>query len=260
MNRLSRRFLPALLMCVFACVNAVAQEAVQTSPGSPHKFSRVVQGNPYSGVQTTVSTQTLANGTTITHQNLVKVYRDSEGRERREFFQPATASGGQADTPRRVMISDPVAKTSFTLDTQSHTAHSMGFAGHGMFRPSGAGMGRMNSGRAGAGNLQPVRQELGTQTIEGVEATGTRTTLTIPAGARGNSQPIQIVSETWRSAEMHITLMSTHSDPRTGTTVVHLSNVSREEPAAELFQVPADYTVQQGRANFNRANRAPVAQ
>lgn len=86
-------------------------------------------------------------------------------------------------------------------------------------------------------------ESLGTQTIEGVEATGSRTTVTIPAGAIGNEQPIRIVSEQWYSPELQTTVLSKREDPRMGETVYRLSNVARSEPAASLFEVPAGYTV-----------------
>ena len=49
-----------------------------------------------------------------------------------------------------------------------------------------------------------TREDLGQQTIEGVSATGTRTTTEIPAGAIGNEQPIKIVSEQWFSPELQV--------------------------------------------------------
>jgi hypothetical protein len=67
--------------------------------------------------------------------------------------------------------------------------------------------------------------------------------MTIPAGRIGNEQPIQIVTETWYSADLKTVVLSKRSDPRMGETVTRLSNVSRAEPPATLFQVPADYKV-----------------
>jgi hypothetical protein len=89
----------------------------------------------------------------------------------------------------------------------------------------------------------PTTEDLGKQTIEGVECTGTRTTVTIAAGAIGNDQPIQIVSERWYSADLQEVVLSTNSDPRMGKTTYRLTNISRNEPAPSLFQVPAGYTV-----------------
>ena len=91
-----------------------------------------------------------------------------------------------------------------------------------------------------------VTENLGTQTINGVSATGTRMTHTIPAGAEGNSLPIQIVHETWVSDDLKVPVMVKHTDPRSGTTTTQLTNIVRAEPDATLFTVPAGYTVQKG--------------
>ncbi|HKX27260.1 MAG TPA: energy transducer TonB [Blastocatellia bacterium] len=89
-----------------------------------------------------------------------------------------------------------------------------------------------------------LRQEsLGKQMIEGVEAEGTRTIQTIPAGAIGNERPIEIVNERWYSPELQIVLMTKQLDPRFGDTVFRLTNITRSEPDPSLFQVPPDYTV-----------------
>jgi hypothetical protein len=74
-------------------------------------------------------------------------------------------------------------------------------------------------------------------------AKGTRSTTTIEAGAIGNAQPMQIVSEQWYSEDLKVLVMTKHSDPRTGETTYRLTNVQLAEPSASLFQVPADYTL-----------------
>jgi hypothetical protein len=89
----------------------------------------------------------------------------------------------------------------------------------------------------------PDVQQLGTQVMEGVQAEGTRTTITIPAGQIGNQNPIHIVDEVWRSPDLQVIVHSEHSDPRMGATVYSLQNISRSDPSPALFQVPADYTV-----------------
>jgi TonB family protein len=97
-----------------------------------------------------------------------------------------------------------------------------------------------------------AQESLGKQLVEGVEAEGTRTTVTIPAGAMGNERPLQIVSERWYSAELQTVIMTRHSDPRFGETTYRLTNISRGEPDHSLFEVPADYKVTQGRGNMER--------
>jgi hypothetical protein len=99
---------------------------------------------------------------------------------------------------------------------------------------------------------QKKAESLGTKTIEGVTAEGTRLTLTIPAGEIGNTLPIEVVDETWYSAELQLVVMSKRRDPRSGETTYRLTNISRSEPDRSLFEVPADYTVQEGNMPLKR--------
>ena len=76
-----------------------------------------------------------------------------------------------------------------------------------------------------------------------MNATGTRMTSTMAAGAIGNDRPIQIISESWYSPELQTMVKSTHSDPRTGQETFELIDISRTEPSADLFQVPLGYQI-----------------
>ena len=86
-------------------------------------------------------------------------------------------------------------------------------------------------------------EQLGTQNIEGVEAEGTRTITTIPAGAIGNERPIEMVYEKWYSKELDLVVMSKNSDPRFGEQTYRLTNIIRSEPDPSLFSLPAGYKV-----------------
>jgi hypothetical protein len=90
------------------------------------------------------------------------------------------------------------------------------------------------------------QEQLGAQTIEGVAAEGTRTTFTIAAGKIGNDRPIVTVNERWYSQELQTVVLSKNSDPRMGETTYRLTNIDRSEPDPSFFQVPADYTVEEG--------------
>lgn len=231
---------------------------------------KTVTGAPYSAQAVNESVQELADGNKITHTNTTTIYRDSQGRERRE------ESFGPSDAQlRTVFISDPVDGVNYTLEPQSKVArknmvHTFSF---NTAAPPPAGMKAAEEGAARAGRIAKTesqtmmitsdvggaisisRQEfssskvdtktenLGMQVIEGVSAEGTRTTMTIPAGQIGNSQPIVTVSERWYSPDLKTVVMTKRSDPRTGTTTYKLTNINRSEPAATLFQVPSDYTV-----------------
>lgn len=226
-----------------------------------------VKNAPYSAVEITETTQVLADGTRIHRETQTTVYRDSEGRVRRE-------------TPNEITIWDPVAKTSYTLNPRSQTARKLplgrGFRvqfNDGVYAfataPSGdappqlstapppaseplRGQARVSGGRGLAPERSAIRVErggragaktesLGKQLVEGVPSDGTRMTSTIETGAIGNDRPIQITNETWYSSELQTQIKTVHNDPRTGEEVFRLSNVSRVEPPSNLFQVPAEY-------------------
>jgi hypothetical protein len=83
------------------------------------------------------------------------------------------------------------------------------------------------------------------KTLEGVPVEGRKTTRVIPAGQVGNEQPLTIVSEEWRSADLGVLVYTRHSDPRTGESTYRLINIVRAEPDRSLFMVPPDYEVRE---------------
>jgi hypothetical protein len=224
-----------------------------------------VQGAPYSAQAITESTQTLADGSHISHNSSSMQYRDSQGRERREMGP-------------MVMISDPVSGSNFTLDPEKRTAHKMPTPQMGNRVAKGMVGGNVifQSGVSVSGSLvtppaephgvmiyksftgpteeklpAPTVEQLGSTSIEGILADGTRSTVTIPLGQAGNDRDLSIVTERWYSPDLKMTVLSKHTDPRTGTTEYRLTQINRSEPAASLFQVPADYTVVDDAAMFS---------
>jgi hypothetical protein len=119
-------------------------------------------------------------------------------------------------------------------------------AGHSFRIHTESGGGPAYAFRKTGSSENEVKEQLGKQSFDGVEAEGTRTTVTIPAGEIGNERPIQIVSERWYSAELQSVVMTRHSDPRSGETTYRLTNINRAEPDKMLFEVPAGYTVKEG--------------
>jgi hypothetical protein len=132
-----------------------------------------------------------------------------------------------------------VANVNFMLDPQRRTARKMTFRAGGMPAPPPQSMKRAAP--------EAKTESLGKQTIEGVEAEGTRTTVTIPAGQIGNERALEIVSERWYSAALQEVVLSKYRDPRFGEHTYRLKNISRTEPAHSLFEPPADYTVSEDR-------------
>jgi len=283
-----------------------------------------VKGAPYSAVEVSESNQVLADGTRIHNENQTTVYRDSEGRVRRE-------------TPNQITIMDPVAGVSYFLNPKTQTATKGTLSIPVIFNRRVAGPGGENHVYVGGStgetatfavtaskdgatsvtvngnpvdpstikmetrsfsiNGAPVDEQtfalaqdkmkaamaenkmkrlavpvsdaelafstdaggvlrsritspgkteaLGKQLIEGINADGTRFSTTLETGAIGNDRPIQMVNERWYSSELQTVIMTKHSDPRTGEELLRLTNISRTEPGADLFQVPANYQLQE---------------
>jgi hypothetical protein len=226
-----------------------------------------VTGSPLAATHQSHSLQVLSDGTRIERNESQQIYRDSMGRTRTENG-PAGAGV--------VMIQDPVAGTMVALDPATKTAQKMPapralkLAANGavtavqaQFAVAGGGPVSMQSegpmqksvmiARAGGPDVgavtssKPVVEDLPSQSINGVLATGRRTTLTIPAGEIGNDRPIQVASETWFSSDLQMVVKSSNSDPRFGDTSFELINIGRNEPDSSLFQIPADYTMTEGK-------------
>lgn len=217
---------------------------------------KTVTGAPFSAGFSTQTTQALADGNKINHSTSGTLVRDGQGRTRHEMTLPSI--GPWADpskpAPHVVLINDVVAKTHYVLEPDKKVARQM----------PAPRAGRRGRSFDGAAQIAPKHQgevtttSLGSQTIGGVSAQGTRYTRTIPAGEIGNEKPIEIVTERWYSPDLQTVVMFKHSDPRTGETVFQLTNVQRQEPDASLFQVPSDYTMKKAMRSGLRQGQRPL--
>ena len=203
---------------------------------------KTVTGAPFSATFSTQSTETLADGNKIEHSSTGTVARDSQGRTRREMTLPAIGPfATQGSTPPRVtFLSDPVANTHYVLDENRKVARQMKM--NRMERRGGENQDAGDKPR-GRNTSEEVKTDLGTQTINGIVAQGTRYTRTIPAGQIGNEKPIVVTTERWYSPDLQINILTKHSDPFMGDRVTQLTGIQRQEPDPSLFQVPAGYTV-----------------
>jgi hypothetical protein len=216
--------------------------------------SETVKGAPYSADVINQSIQTLSDGNRIVRGTTSHVYRDSEGRVRREEDRSSGSPG--------VTITDPAAGNSWVLDVDLRTAAQTPMLAriyNAVLGPNGD-MERLTvllngqpnvlvapnwTARGGGpgGEQTTTEERLSPKVIEGVRVEGIRRTSTIAAGAVGNERAIVVTTEEWTSPELKVLVLSEHSDPRTGTSTYKLVNLKRAEPAASLFQVPSDYTI-----------------
>jgi hypothetical protein len=217
----------------------------------------VVTGAPYTATAITETAQTLSDGNRIVNKTSASVARDSQGRTRRETTFNRLGPL-QVESPKMIFINDPTTHTQYILKnggegTKVVRGEPGWSVGPQIVELRGAReratvkelkekiivTQSMHERQDKESAEQVKHEDLGTQTIEGVSATGKRETVTIPAGQIGNDRPIEIVSETWYSPDLHTMVVRKHSDPRVGETTFKLTDIRRSEPDASLFQPPA---------------------
>jgi hypothetical protein len=211
---------------------------------------KVVTGAPFTAVAVSETIQTLADGNHITRKTQTNLFRDSEGRFRKEVTLPAIGPLATLGQPNIfVFIKDPVAGTNFILHPDVKIAEKMEAPASKMNTMKGNIQYQQQQAIA-EGSME--KEDLGTQTMAGLSAQGTRITHTISPGQMGNEKAMTVVFEQWYSNDLQMVVMSKRSDPRFGDTTYTVTNIQRSEPAASLFTVPSDYTVTAGKNKMYR--------
>ncbi len=145
-------------------------------------------------------------------------------------------------------IYDPQANVAYTLNEQMKTAltRSMRISATGAKGPIPGTAPTRPPLKLGVSDGSPAwtQEDLGIDSIEGFQVVGHRVTRTIPAGEMGNEQPMTVTTETWFSPDMKMIMREKRTDPRLGEMDSEVTNIVRGEPDASMFQVPADYTVE----------------
>jgi len=287
---------------------------------------KIVKGAPFSADAVSESVQIMFDGNKIIRRVNSRLFRDSEGRFRRDELPTPVGIGSFVEMPKSVSIFDPVAGLNFYLNSSSKTVRQVEFKskknqveiekrqeqnikrqeqnvkrqeqnvkrdeqkakeqeqkrnsdGNGDGNGNGNGDDEQKpkppkskkpaDSKQADNNIKipfnpksPVKpnssnepsmavlpkgevktESLGTRSIEGVEAEGTRFTKTIPAGEIGNERAFEIVYERWFSKNLQMIVSSKYTDPRFGEQTYQLTNIKQTEPDGGLFKVPADYKI-----------------
>jgi hypothetical protein len=205
---------------------------------------KTVTGIPLTAQIVLTHENTLSDGNQILRTTKTTLYRDSQGRTRREMTVDAGTPATASVKHTIITINDPVSGKRYMLDPTNKTAREMPSHPHGPWDhakgPEGDSVKKMLS-------KDVQRDQLGTKMISGYEASGDKVTRTIAAGEIGNQKPIEVVTERWFSNDLQLPVLSVHTDPMMGTATTKVTSVTRGEPDASLFQVPPDYKVVSGR-------------
>ena len=214
---------------------------------------------PYSLQTTAHTTRTLPNNAAAALQPIdstTAIYRDSMGRTRTERPQGAQVSGPNGARQTVLpQIDDPVAGYRYILDPVHQVAHRAVVPTRRLNPASATPVSvpvMPSSTQTTADGTTITNEGLGTQTISGVMAMGTRITIrqALPAGAQAGSAPSPIVTETWTSIQDGATLRSTNTS-QFSTSSTEVKAFSHTEPDMAMFQVPADYKIVDEMSDFS---------
>jgi hypothetical protein len=260
----------AFTLCVFVLGTTLAQAQ---APSAAFNVAgptggAVVKDAPYSAEVVTTYDRVLPSGEKLHGETHGKVYRDSQGRTRTESDALAPATTSQKFM--FIFINDPIDHSVIMLDPRTMTARvnpwpfpAVGAPGATTRlvapltplpdakpgSPAAATSGVPPSAASvitGSSSNAMQTEDLGTREIEGVSATGMRTTRTL-APAVGDTQPRIMVTTTWVSPDLKVAVLTETEDAQTGHRATRLVKVTRTEPDAGLFQIPSGYTVADNR-------------
>jgi len=231
---------------------------------------------PFTAEFKTTSEQTLANGTKIVREDTELEAVDADGRRLN-----VTSTQSTPEMPAHTFyhVYDPVARTNTSWNAANKTASviklppaiqagqrqptcwstsapgtsvtSTSLTATTSTESSEAASIALGSPRSVAGGstlrqtgaTPSIHEDLGTQTIQGVAAKGTRITRTIPVGAIGNDAPLVTMTETWRAESLGNVVRSINEDPRTGRHTKELAELSQGAPDPASFLPPSDYEI-----------------
>jgi hypothetical protein len=258
------RFAVVAMVAMTLGMTAESQSSAPCTPGV-HNFigfgmsafvGRGATAPPFSGTVKTTFEQRLGDGNSIHATTRTHVARNSAGKTRTEFAQNCERGlDGELQLVKSVNVYDPALKTSMNWQVNSEAIAKVVRIIHENEIP----MKQLSPAeQAERQKLAKVRQppraefrteDLGTRTINGVSAQGTRRVRTIAAGEEGNELPLDVADETWTSRQMGLMLMIVSDDPRKGRTTAEFDELTLGEPDAALFAAPEGYKVEEVHPN-----------
>lgn len=233
---------------------------------------------PYVAEFTITTVKTLANGTTLTQEFTEVQAWDAHGRTMTAITNVPASSDETPTT--KVRVSDPVTRISSTWDSNGKvdtvimrpvfepgrapcsltTPESVPTGSTPNVQPSGKASQVVSAPTGVTARVSAVSEsvqssvhvnanttieQLGTQTILGIETHGSRITQTTPAGTIGNSEPQVSSRESWQT-NVHgigLTVREVDVDSQNGKRITELVKFSLGEPDPASFEPPAGYEI-----------------
>jgi hypothetical protein len=220
----------------------VAGQATRSRTGVTTETNVRAAQTPYTAEYKITRVQVLANGTTITRETTEVRARDAQGRLATTF---TAESEGRTPTTH-ITVYDPAVhtQTSWTSPGKRATVTPM---------PAPGAANNCSSIEPGPDahvsadlHRTSTKEDLGTASIQGIEAHGRRITTTTPAGAEGNDAPLVRTMEIWTAVTVGLKGLSVRDimdDPRSGKMIRELTNLRQGDPDPGMFQLPEGYEI-----------------
>jgi hypothetical protein len=262
-------------VAIFAAAAFALQAWGQASGGQATALSRASANGgpePYVAEFKVTAVKTMADGSTITQEFTQVRAVDGQGRTMTAITTIPASSDGTPAT--KVTVFDPAAWTTTSWDSQRSlvTVVKKPLPGSGIgscsimapqFVSAGLATDGQASGKARAvvgpptgvtaglgaspnrAQVNTTIENLGTETIEGLTARGTRVTQITSAGAAGNSEPLVNTRETWQTNAhgIALTIREVDDDPKNGKRTMEPLSVSFGEPDPASFRPPQGYEI-----------------
>jgi hypothetical protein len=237
-----RSFLSITVLFLFSPSLALAQQQPRLPERPPDGGTREVlisilipslPSAPFTGTLDTTWVRHFGDGTEITLKNHRKISRDKMGRIFQERRMLVPDDGKTESAITQIEISDPVKHELYICRPAEHVCQL-----EVLSLPEGADPSILGKRPAG-----PGFEQLGKQTMLGVETVGTRQITVIETGAIGNDRPVLVRREFWYSPHLGVNLLSIREDPRFGTQKFEFSELILDAPDTNLFEPPADATI-----------------
>jgi hypothetical protein len=237
-----RRGIVAVLLCAvgaFCALPAMSQSTgIPTAPSAAQRNQPAkVPLKPFTANFREMQTKTPATGAPVTHEENELIARDSQ--ERRVVATTPVATQADPNPVTHVTMSDPVARTNSSWNIPGNKVTVVAMPQPGA--PTHCGPPKPK-----APAPKPTKEELGKQTILGIEVRGERTTATIPASPDGKESAKTRIHEEWTATDPGLRgfiARESTEEPPTSKSSRELLKFSEGEPNPAFFQPPAGYQV-----------------
>jgi hypothetical protein len=230
------RFWLSAVFC-FILVSLCSAASAQVGPDI---FVTPVPNASFNGVINVERLIVQPDGSVASFKATRDIHRDAQGRIYNEVRTLLPASSSAPPQIERILLYDPQTRLSTMLYPRQQR-----FTTTTVNRPPATVPPALLYASPTGQSLPPSEfakeEDLGIKELSGLSVHGVRETQTIPADKSKTGQDIVIIDEYWYSYDLSINIMIKHVDPRTGSVTMVVTQVTRTEPDAALFEIPAGY-------------------